>query len=61
MSAIYLQTQGYYLKSRSSKVRLILCLPKSNKCMKDDFLIASGEWHDDFHYPTQEGAPGEVP
>ena len=32
---------GYYLKSRSPVVRLILCLPKSNKGMKDDFLIAS--------------------
>ena len=34
---------GYYLKFRSSNVRLISCLPKSNKGMKDDFLIASGE------------------
>ena len=36
---------GHYLKSRSSDVRLISCLPKSNKGMKDDFLIVSGEWH----------------
>ena len=36
---------GHYLKSRSSDVRLISCLPKSNKVMKDDFLIVSGEWH----------------
>ena len=42
----------YYLKSRSSDVRFILCLPKSNKGMKDDFLIVSGEWHDGFHCPT---------
>ena len=41
---------GYYLKSRSSVVRLISCLPKSNKGMKDDFLIASGAWHDSLHY-----------
>ena len=31
---------GFYLKSRSAVVRLILCLPKSNKGMKDDYLIA---------------------
>ena len=34
---------GYCLKSRSDKVRLISCLPKSNKGMKDDFLIVSGD------------------
>ena len=33
---------GFYLKSRSSVVKLISCLPKSNKEMKDDFLILSG-------------------
>ena len=33
----------YYLKSRSEVIRLISCLPKSNKGMKDDYLIASGE------------------
>ena len=27
---------GYYLKSRSTIVRLVSCLPKSNKGMKDD-------------------------
>ena len=43
---------GYYLKSRSSDVRHISYLPKSNKGTKDDFLIASGEWHDGFHCPT---------
>ena len=32
---------GYYLKSRSNVVKLISCLPKSNKEMKDDFLIVS--------------------
>ena len=40
---------GYYLKSRSAVVRLILCLPKSNKGMKDDYLIALGPWHDGLH------------
>ena len=48
----------YYLKSRSLVVRLILCLPKSNKGMKDDYLITSGDWHDDLHYPIWEGEPG---
>ena len=33
---------GFYLKSRSDVVRMISCLPKSNKGMKDDYLIASG-------------------
>ena len=32
---------GFYLKSRSPIVRLISCLPKSNKGMKDDYFIAS--------------------
>ena len=52
---------GYYLKSRSSVVRLILCPPKSNKGMKDDFLIASRECHDGLHYPVREREPGGVP
>ena len=34
---------GYYLKSWSNTVRLVSCLPKSNKGMKDDYLIAFGE------------------
>ena len=34
---------GYYLKSRSKVVKLISCLPKSNKGIKDDYLIVSGE------------------
>ena len=52
---------GYYLKSRSLVVRLVSCLPKSNKDIKDDFLFISGEWHDGLHCSTQEGAPGGVP
>ena len=43
---------GFYLKSRSDAVRLISCLPKSNKGMKDDYLIASGPWHDGLPCPT---------
>ena len=52
---------GYYLKSRSNIVRLVSCLPKSNKGMKDDYLIASGEWRDDLHCPIQKGKLGRVP
>ena len=52
---------GYYLKSRSLLVRLVSCLPKSNKGMRDDYLIAFGEWHDGLHCPTREGEPVRVP
>ena len=38
-----LANSGYYLKSRSSVVKLVSCLPKSNKGLKDDYLIASSE------------------
>ena len=55
-----LTDSGYYLKSRSFIVRLISCLPKSNKGKKDDFLIVSGEWHDGLHYLVWEGEPGGV-
>ena len=56
-----LANSGSYLKSRSSIVRLISCFPKSNKGMKDNYLIASKEWHDGLHYPTREGEPSRVP
>ena len=52
---------GYYLKSRSTVVRLVSCLPKFNKGMKDDYLITSEEWHDGLHCPTREGESGGVP
>ena len=52
---------GFYLKSGSNAVKLISCLPKSNKRMKDDFLIVSGPWHDGLPCPTQLGEPGGVP
>ena len=52
---------GFYLKSRSKVVKLISCLPKSNKGMKDDYLIASGPWHDGFPCPTQLGEPVGYP
>ena len=34
--------ESYYLKSWSEEVRLISCLPKSNKGLKNDLLIVSG-------------------
>ena len=50
----------YYLKSRSEFVRLISCLPKSNKGIKDDYVITSGEWSNSLHCPTKAGDPGRV-
>ena len=50
----------FYLKSRSNVVKLISCLPKSNKGMKDDFLILSGPWSDGLPCPTKLGKPGGV-
>ena len=55
-----LSRTGYYLKSRSEVVRLISCIPKSNKGMKDDYLIVSGEWTDGLHCPTRAGDIGGV-
>ena len=53
----YLKGQGYYLKSRHSEVRLIQCLPVSNKGLKEDFLIFSRQWHDGLPCPVKEGEP----
>ena len=50
----------YYLKSKSDKVRLISCLPKSNKGLKDDHLIVSRVWHDGLHCPVRAGTPGRA-
>ena len=50
----HLKGQGYYLKSRYLEVRLIQCLPTSNKGLKEDFLILSGGWHDGLPCPTKE-------
>ena len=47
-----LANSGHYLKSRASVIRLVSCLPKSNKGMKVDFLIVSGEWHNGLHCPV---------
>ena len=54
----HLKGQGYYLKSRYPAVRLIQCLPISNKNLKEDFLIFSGEWHYGLPCPMEEGEPG---
>ena len=56
----HLKGQDYYLKTKYSEVRLISCLPKSNKGMNKDFLIVSGEWHNGLPYPTREGKLGGV-
>ena len=56
-----LVSAGYYLKSQSEVIRLISCLHKSNKGMKDDYLIASREWSDGLHCPIRVGDPGVVP
>ena len=38
----HLKGHRYYLKSRYPEVRLIQCLPTSNKGLTEDFLIFSG-------------------
>ena len=52
---------GFYLKSRSDAIKLISCLPKSNKGMKDDYLIVLGPWHNGLPCPSQLREPGRVP
>ena len=54
----HLKKQRYYLKSRHAEVRLIQCLPVSNKGLKEDFLIFSGRWHDSLSCLVKEGEPG---
>ena len=56
-----LKGQGYYPKSRHHEIRLIQCLSISNKGLKDNFLIFSGQWHDGLPYPVKEGTPDGVP
>ena len=55
-----LKNQRYYLKIRVLEVRLILCLPETNKGMDQDFQIITSEWHDGIHCPTREGKLGGV-
>ena len=33
---------------------------KSNKELKDDYLVVSGEWHDGLCCPIMVGTPGRV-
>ena len=54
----HLKNKSYYMRTRDDRVRLIQCLPESNKGMNEDFLIVSGAWHDGLHCPTTEGTPG---
>ena len=53
-----LKGQGYYLKLRHPEIRLIQCLPISNKGLKDDFFIFSGQWQDGLPCPVKDGTPG---
>ena len=56
-----LANSRYYLMSRSFVIRLVSCLPKSNKGVKDDFLIVSGEWRNGLHCLVRERKLGRVP
>jgi len=56
-----LASVGFYLKSQCDTIRMVSCLPKSNKGLQDDYLIVSRDWHDSLHYPTWEGELGGVP
>lgn len=56
----YLKDTEYYLKTRVLSVRLISCLPKSNKGLDQDFMIILSEWHDDLRCPTRDRQLGGV-
>ena len=43
------------------EIRLIQCLPISNKRLNKDFLIFFGQWRDDLPCPVKEGTPGGGP
>ena len=55
-----LKGKSYYMKTRDDRVRLIQCLPNSNKGLNKDFLIVFGEWHDGLPCPMVEGEPSRV-
>ena len=55
-----LRGKVYYIKTRDERVRLIQCLPDSNKGLNKDFLIVSGEWHDGVPCTMVEGEPGAI-
>ena len=50
----------FYLRTRVPTVRLISCLPETNKGLDDDFLIISGDWHDGYHCPIRDGTLGRA-
>ena len=56
-----LKGQGYYLKSRYPAIKLIQCLPISNKGLTYDFLIFFGQWHDGLPCPIKEATLGGRP
>ena len=56
-----LASAGYYLKSRSEVVRLISCLPMSNKGLKDNYQVVFEEWHNSLHCLVQTRTPSGVP
>ena len=51
---------GYYLKTRVPGIRLISCIPETNKGIDEDFLIVSREWHEGLHCPVKDGIPSGV-
>ena len=55
-----LRGKVYYMKTRDERVRLIQCLPDSNKRLNKDFLIVSGEWHNSVPCPMLEGEPSAI-
>ena len=46
------EMQNRILQHRVPVVRLISCLPETNKGMDKDYLIISSGWHDGLHCPT---------
>ena len=55
-----LKDKSYYIKTRDNRVRLIQCLPDSNKGLNKDFLIVSREWYNGLPCPIVEGEQGGV-
>ena len=53
-------SEGYYIKSQFDEVRQISCLVKSNKGMKNDYLVVFGGWYDGLHCPIRVGILGGV-
>ena len=53
----HLRGKSYYMKTRDDRVRLIQCLPESNKGLNKDFLIVSREWDDGLPCPIVEEEP----